>query len=490
MSSVATVGDPADLEIAVSLRAPAAALPLRGLRAFPWFAKFFFDPIGCMTDAHARYGDVAIAGRVSRIQGAERQHVFAFGPQCNRLVLGNTDVFHTTAQAWAGSRGSALRRIRNGLTRMNGVKYQEQRQLLLPTFSKKAVEGYVGDMAAIMGQVLDEEWRAGETVDMYRQMRSTALRVSTQILFGRPEPEEAIALAQLGQAFIPRTFSAGVWFFPFNLPLTPFRRMLRNAEMIEGALRAMIERRRAVSGPLPDLLQILVAAFDEQAVPMDMGDLIGQAAILFVASYENVATVLTWTTFLLAQHPEIMDDVQAELRDVLDGRLPTADDLEKLPLLDAVVKESMRVLPPVPFLVRKVVRPTQIGGFPLKPRDRVVCSAYVTHHSPELYPQPRRFFPDRWIGVRPDPFEYLPFGAGSRACIGKMFAMREIKVALAMILSRHRLTVVPNVRINRRVQVMLSPRHGLPMTIHPADGPLAAVRVKGNIHEMVELPAK
>ena len=488
MSSAAAVSGLAHGDARVTPRAHVANLPLRGLRALPWYAKFFVDPVGCMTDAHARYGDVVPAGRVSRIQGTERQHVLAFGPQCNREVLGNPDIFHTTAQAWAGSQGSSLRRIRNGLTRMNGVKYQQQRQLLLPTFSKKAVEGYVGDMAAIMEQVLDEEWRTGETVDMYRQMRSTALRVSSQILFGRPAPCEAAALAQLGQAFIPRTFSPGVWFFPFDMPLTPFRRMRRNAELIERALRSMIERRRTSPSQNPDLLNILASAFDHQSVPMDIGDLIGQAAILFVASYENVATVLTWTAFLLAQHPEIMDDVQTELRDVLGGRPPTAEQLERLTLLDAVVKESMRVLPPVPFLVRKVVWPTTLGGFPLKPRDRVVCSAYITHHSPELYPQPRRFFPDRWIGVKPDPFEYLPFGAGPRACIGKLFAMREIEVALAMILSRHRLAVEPNVRIDRRVQVMMSPKQGLPMTIHSHDGPLGAVPVKGNIHEMVELP--
>ncbi len=443
MSSVATVGDPAVVEVDVARRIH-AALPLRGLRALPWYGKFFVDPVGCMKEAQSRFGNVVPAGRVSRIQGTERQHVFAFGPQCNRQVLGNTDIFHTTAQAWAGSRESALRRIRNGLTRMNGEKYEQQRQLLLPTFSKRAIEGYVGDMAAIMGRVLEDEWRSGETVDMYRQMRSTALRVSSQILFGRLSPAEAAALARLGQAFIPRTFSPGVWFFPFDLPLTPFRRMRRNAELIENSLRAMIERRRSTPSQHTDLLSLLVTAFDQQSVPMDDSDLIGQAAILFVASYENVATVLTWSAFLLAQHPEILDDVQAELHHVLEGRPPTAEQLEKLTLLDAVVKESMRVLPPVPFLVRKVVWPTTLGGFSLKPRDRVVCSAYITHHSPELYPQPRRFFPDRWIGVKPDPYEYLPFGAGPRACIGKLFAMREIKVALAMILSRHRLTVEPN----------------------------------------------
>ncbi len=465
-----------------------ANVPLRGLQAAVWYAKFFFDPIGCLTDANRRFGSVASAGRLSRIFGAERQHVLAMEPALNRQVLGNPSVYHTTAQSWAGSRTSALRRIRNGLTRMNGEKYQQQRQLLLPTFSKKAVEGYVAEMGSVMSQVLDEQWRAGQTVDIYRQLRETTVRISSQILFGRLPPDEARTLAKLGQDFIPRTFSPGVWLCPFDLPLTPFRHMRRNAEAIEQFLLSMIEKRRAEPSQYTDVLNTLVTAFDQQSVPMDYSDLIGQATIMFVASYENVASVLTWAMLLLAQHPHAMSELHDELSGALGDAPPTADQLEHLPYLDAVVKESMRVLPPVPFLVRKVMEPTNLGGFELRKNDRVAVSPYITHHSPEIYSQPRRFLPERWFQIKPDPYEYLPFGAGPRACIGKTFAMREIKVALAMIVKRFRFSVPADTRIDRRVQIMMSPKHGLPMTIHPQDGNFQSSRLRGNIHEMVDLP--
>lgn len=486
MSSFAAATELAGLN-AQPLSAKRGELPLRGWQAARWYAKFFFDPIRCMTEAYERYGPVVPAGRISRLQGPERQHILALGPECNQHVLGRTDMFDTTAQAWPGPRGSALRRVRNGLTRMNGQKWQEQRHLLLPPFSKKAVAGYVNDMVAVMGQILDEDWHNGQTVDIYQHSRRVALRMSSQILFGRQRAEDAYALGRLAQEFIPRNFAAGVWMIPFDLPLTPFRRMRRNAERIENALLALIAQRRANPSQHTDVLNLLVSAFDEQKIPMDEGELIGQATVMFIASYENVGSVLTWTLFLLAQHPHILDDLQAELKSVLDGNPPDVETLEKLPLLDAVVKESMRVLPPVPYLVRKVTWPNVFKGIQFRKHDRVAISAYITHHLPELYPNPRRFTPDRWFSIKPTPFEYLPFGAGPRACLGKLFAVAEIKIALAMILTRHRLSVQPNIKIDRRVQVMISPRHGLPMIIHPQDRRIEPATVRGNIHDMVEL---
>jgi cytochrome P450 len=486
MSST-VAADLAAIDVRSAAREPAAALPLRGLAAARWYAKFFVDPIRCMTEAYERFGPVVPAGRVTRLQGRERQHVLALGPDCNRLVLGNTEVFHTTAQAWPGPRGSAMRRVRNGLTRMNGERYRQQRQLMLPTFSKKAVAGYMADMAAVIRDHLDEEWHNGGTIDIYQQTRRVALRMSSQILFGRQRPEDAYTLADLVQQFIPRNFSPGVWICPFDLPLTPFRRLRRNAERIENALLRLIAERRAHPSQHTDVLKILVQAFDEQQVPIDESELIGQATVMFIASYENVASVLTWTLFLLAQHPEVMGDLHAELTDALGDGPPDAEKIETLPLLDAAIKESMRVLPPVPYLLRKPILPTSLGGFELRKNDRVVVSAYITHHLGDLYPNPRRFIPDRWFSIKPTPYEYLPFGAGPRACLGKLFAVAEIKIALAMILMRHRLSVVPDIAINRRVQVMMSPKRGLPMTIHRQDRCFQAAPVRGNIHEMVEL---
>ena len=151
------------------------------------------------------------------------------------------------------------------------------------------------------------------------------------------------------------------------------------------------------------------------------------------------------------------------------------------------MKETLRILPPVPFLARKVVEEVDLGEIRVGPRDRVVCSPYVTHHLNEIYAEPQRFLPRRWFDIKPGMYEYLPFGAGQRACIGKSFALTEIKVALAMILTRFRLTVQPGARIDRLVQVMMRPRQGLPMSIHRQDGRFAAVPVRGDIHDMVDL---
>ncbi len=473
----------------VSTRAVSRAMPLRGAEAALWYARFFRDPVGAMALAHRRFGNVLSIGNVTRLQGSrERQHVFALGPEMNRRVLGNPAAFENTGQVWRGRDGSVLRRIRNGLTRMNGDKYVQQRQLMLPAFLNRAVEQYVPQMAAITAQVLDEQWQAGQTVDIYSHMRDLALRMSSQILFGRENPAGSSApLGRLGQEIMNKTFSFGVWGFPFDLPGTPYRRMCRVAEEVERSLLAMIERRRTAPSRDCDLLQVLVRAFDQQSVPMDSADLIGQAAIMFAASYENVASVLTWSSFLLAQHPEVMAELHSELRETLNGQPPTLEELDDMPLLDAVVKETMRIIPPVPFLARKVVAEVDLGPITVGPRDRLVCSPYVTHHLPELFPEPERFLPHRWYQIKPGPYDYIPFGAGPRACIGKSFATAEIKVALAMILSRFRLTVQPAARIDRVVQVMVRPRHGMPMSIHHQDGQFRAVNVRGDVHDMVTL---
>jgi cytochrome P450 len=217
-------------------------------------------------------------------------------------------------------------------------------------------------------------------------------------------------------------------------------------------------------------------------------DLLGQALILIAASYENVTSALTWTLFLVAQHPGVAADLCDELGDVT----PTAERLTRLPLLEGVVKESLRVLPPVPFTVRVASCDADLGGVALRPGDRVACSIYVTHHQADLFPDPERFDPHRWSGIAPGPYEYLPFGAGPRFCIGAPLATAEIKVALGMILQRWRPSVVPGTRIDRQVRITMSPRRGLPMILHPQDRRFRAVEVRGNVHAMVKLegPAK
>jgi cytochrome P450 len=504
---------------ALATGAPAfPSRPLRGPRAWLWSLQFLRDPIRCLGRAYHRFGPLTVAHADPLRR--QRQYVLALGPEFNRQVLGDAATFYSMGQTVPGPPDSALRRLRHGLTRTNGEKHRQQRRLLMPLFVKNAAAGHVPDMAAVTAELV-EQWPAARPVDMWLQMRRLSLRLSARILFGREDPARADALSGMIQEVLQRTFSPAVWLFPVNVRGTPYRKLLQWAQRIEQDLLAMIRRRRDTPAPSTDVLGLLVRVHDEELVRvldalreeehrakaqrrgnrsdrsaralaqqnriMDSADLVGQAGILFAASYENVANVLTWTLFLLAQHPAVMSELAGELDQTLGGEPPTAAQLDQLPLLDAVIKEALRVLPPVPYLIRAVSRPADLGGLSLREGDRVICSPYMTHHLPGLFPEPERFRPQRWFAIRPGPYEYLPFGAGPRMCIGYSFAMTEIKVALSLILRRWQVQVVPGARIDRSVQVTMAPRHGLPMLLQPRGRRLQAVPVRGDIHDMVDL---
>lgn len=462
------------------------AKPVRGLCAGYWHVKFLQDPVACLCALYRRFGALCVGGSMVSFRRRERWNVLALGPEYNRQVLGEPTLFHTTAQTMSSPPDSALNRIRYGLTAMNGEKHRRQRQLVLPLFLKQAVEKYCTDMIAVVGRLI-EQWPVGQTVDMARQMRRLTLRVSARVLFSREDPDRLEALGTMIRQLLRRSFSPRVQLFPVNWPGLAYRGLLARAERIEGALVSIIQERRGKPGQPADLLDFLIKASDGESGRMTNTDLLGQFLVLFTGSFENSASALTWTLFLLAQHPNVMSDLYDELHHVWRGSFPTFHQLNDSPLLDAVIKESMRLLPSVPFTIRIANGPAYLGGLLLRQGDRVVCSPYITHHLPDLFPEPEKFHPQRWFESKPGPYEYLPFGAGPRLCIGSAFAMTEIKITLAMILQKWRLTVVPGSRIDRTVKVTMGPRHGLPMTIHKQDRCFQKVRVHGDIHEMVDL---
>jgi cytochrome P450 len=232
----------------------------------------------------------------------------------------------------------------------------------------------------------------------------------------------------------------------------------------------------------------LIAARDDENRGMTDTELVGQATILFGASFETIASTLTWTLLLLAQHPVVMRDVMEELDQVLADAIPAREQLPQLQYLDCVIKESMRILPPLPFTIRAAARDGEMDGLRVPKNSRVICSHYLTHHLVELYPEPERFLPERWRTIDPTQYEYFPFSVGRRACIGAMFAMQVLKISLAIMLQRLRFTVVPGTRIDRAIRVTMIPRHGLPMLIEKNDRRFTASEIEGQIHEMVKLP--
>lgn len=466
-----------------------AGRSVRGLAAIPWYARFLRDPLGCLIEAHRRFGEIGALGSPLPLGHRGRVFAFAFGPAWNQEVLGDPERFRTTAQGIAGPRDSAQRRVRHGLTRMQGERHRQQRQLVLPPFQKKAVDAACPTLVDVTGRLLDA-WRPGRRLDAWLEMRALMLRLSSDILFQRKDAERSHALGELIGEWLSLHSRLGVVLFPVDLPGTPYRRLLRHAERMEREALAMVEEKRAGPQDAADPISRLIRALDAGAPWIEAKDLVGQATILFGASYETMSNAMSWTLFLLAQHPAWLGDLADELAAGLRGAPPDPESLARLPLLEAVLKESMRILPPVPYTIRSATAATRLGGLALRRSDRVVCSHYVTHHMGDLFPNPERFDPGRWSAIRPGPYEYLPFSAGPRLCIGYAFAMTTMKVALSMIVQRFRFALEPGARVDRAVSITMSPKHGLPMTLHPPGHRVAAAPVRGNVHEMVELAAR
>jgi cytochrome P450 len=457
-----------------------------GLAAGREYLRFFLNPVGTICRLYQQYGPVTALGRVGFKQPRDLL-VFAIGPEFNRMLLSDPDLFRPTGLILPGPRNSAQRRVRFGLTRMVGPQHRQQRQLVAPPFHRAAVKSYHEIMVEVVQNQI-AEWKTGNGIDIHGKIRALTLRIASAVLFSR-DLAEAYPIGRMLEDWVERSFSMGVWMSPYPIPGMPYHGMLRQAERIEKALLALIACRRAQPGEQSDVLSLLMDARDTEGRAMTEAELVGQASILFIASFETTTSALTWSLFLLAQHPAVMHQLMDEIESVLGDAPPRPDQLPQLPFLQWVIKESMRILPPVPYTVRVARQALRVGPFEVPPETRVIMSHYLTHHLPDLYPEPERFRPERWRDLNPTQYEYLPFNAGPRICIGGPFATQVLKISLTMILQRFRFTVVPGTRINRIVAISMNPRHGLPMIIAKKDRNYSVSEVHGQIREMVDFPA-
>lgn len=466
----------------VSLRGP-RPVPLLGTMGS--FLRFFGDPVKQLLAVHRDHGTLAtLADRDPAV-------VLAFAPEHNRTVLHDAVKFtHEADLPVPVPPDSAPTRLNNALTSMNGDLHRRHRRLMMPVFSRAGVERYAPEMVALTESFL-RRLHAGATVDAAAEMIELTLHIAMKCLFGLDLGSEAEALGRLGLGYLTGLTSPAAMFFPFRLPGTPYRRFLDVSDELELRVRALIAARRAQPAGKDDVLSILIRARDDESgAGLTDGELVGHAAVLFIAGHETTAFTLSWTLFLLAQHPEVMRELVEELDAVLADAPVTVDQLAALPRLDRVVKESMRLLPATAFLFfRRAVEPFSLGGHALPAGAITMHSALVTHRLPDLYPEPRRFLPDRWKDLTPAPYAYLPFGAGPRTCIGATFAAQVVRLVLATTLRRFGLALAPGADISRKVQgITLGMKHGLPVRLLPRGGRGPVVKVTGDIGDLVELP--
>src|SRR5262249_41812741 len=235
-----------------------------------------------------------------------------------------------------------------------------------------------------------------------------------------------------------------------------------------------------------DLASIIVNGPDADGCPLDDAAIAGQMPSLFAAVSEASQTVLTWTLLLLVLHPRVARELLDELRNKL-GAVPSLDSVGDLPYLDAVVKESMRIIPPVPMQMRVAQRDTTIAGHSMPNGTRVILNTFLTNRMRDLYPEGDVFRPERWFTITPSAFEFPVFSGGPYSCPGYWFGLTSVKIALAAILTRYRMTLT-RARVDYRVQPTMRPLQSLRVLLHRQDGAFAATPVTGKIRNLISLP--
>lgn len=472
-------------------------MPVFGWRGVLW--KFYTDPLNYLEKLRKQYGDVFAfvrGGNPPLFFPAEgKPHtLMVFGAEYNHQLLSNSDVFysgpllgpsHPIGQV--GKRRSVLQRLDTGLFGVNGAEHRKQRRLVMPAFHKQRLQDYYYDMVRITKINIDS-WKLNEQRDLLNDMMRLTLQIAVQCLFGIDIRNESKAFGELIQTWLRLAISPQVASLQIDLPGMPYHHFLNISHQFDSEIRKIIQLRRHQLSD--DVLSLLLQAKDEDGNPAFTDDeIIGHIAVFIMAGHETSSNALAWTFFLLSQHPQVMKKLRLELDLNLGDKPPTYETLKQLTYLDAVIKESMRLLPPVPMSARVVASPVELGGYHLPVGTEVGFSHFHTHHDPAIYQNPEAFYPERWEEIKPSAHEYMPFSAGIRACIGMPFALMEIPLILALTLQRYRLELIPNAVIDLNVGITISPRNGLPMFIRPTDGNYEAGvgGVKGTIKQVVNL---
>jgi cytochrome P450 len=415
--------------------------------------------------------------------------VLTAGAAFNRELLSDPETWRGVSLLPGGPRNSAARRLSQGLTRTTGHQHAHYRKLVAPPLRRASVNALAEKMARL-AEAEVASWPAGKTIDVWEFPRRLMRSFAVELLFGG-NSEHGYSIADAVSRLMEDKWGGSAFAFRVNLPITSYGRIVRQSELLE---RRVLECARAKRGPVDDrdLASIIVNSPDADGNPPSDAAIVGQIPSLFAAAFEAGQSALTWTLLLLAQHPRVAEQLLDELRRKMDSKtdstwqsLSGAGDLS---YLDAVVKESMRVLPPVPFQIRVAQRDTKIFGFPLPQGARVILNTFLTNRMAHPYPDGDVFRPERWFAIAPTAFEFPVFSGGPHSCPGYWFGSTAVKVALAAILMRYRLVLAPNARIDYRVQPTMRPLQRVHALLHPQDGAFTATPISGRIRDLVTLP--
>jgi cytochrome P450 len=442
-------------------------------RALPFYFRRkwvnFGEPIPLFEHLHN------VFGRIAHYRFLGTTIVFVNDPDWINEILVN--------QVGSFIRERTLKRMKillgEGLITSDDPIHMRQRRIAAPAFHRQRIAGYAGQIVANAAATADS-WTAGQEVDIAADMMNLSLHIVARTLFDaevtadvlsvRDEVNTIMGLYNFLVAF-PKLESVLHW------PIPGVIKFRKSRARLDKVVAGMIASRRGLSGEdlarRTDLLSMLMAARDSDATEgdgtgMDDTQVRDEILTIFLAGYETVANALTWTWYLLSQNPEVAAKMYAEVAEVLGGRPATVEDYPRLKYTEMVFAESMRLYPPAWAMGRRSTQAVELGPYRIPPGAHFFFSQYVMHRSPEFWPDPLAFRPERHTpeakAARPR-FVYFPFGGGRRQCIGEGFAWMEGVLSLATVAQRWHLHFVPTYPVIPQAKITLRPKFPMMMRV-------------------------
>jgi cytochrome P450 family 135 len=383
-----------------------------------WIAR----PVPFLERCNRRYGEMfTVRFPIAKI-------VFLSNPETiKEIFTGDPDVLHA-----GEANATPLEPLmgKNSVLLLDEPEHMRQRKLMLPSFHGERMQRY-GDLMREIAEDEIKRWPVGNPFPLRPRTQAITLEIIMRAVFGIDDAERLAHLRdRLGRlldiGMQPRAL-ASIVLLPLRRTIgrRVWERFQRLRTDVDEVLYDEIARRRTAPdiAERDDVLSILVQARDEQDKPLTDVELRDELITLLVAGHETTATTLAWAFDQLLRHPRELERLQAEV-----------DAGESDEYLDAVIKETLRVRPVIPGVVRKLTAPIELNGYRIPAGVRVAPNIYLTHRRPDVYPEPERFMPERFLGQPPDTYSWIPFGGGIRRCLGASFALYELKVVIPAIL--------------------------------------------------------
>lgn len=442
---------------------PSARGP-KGLPVLGHLLDFGKDPLGFLERVTREYG----CGVKVRIE-AERDTYIVTDPAHVEEVLVNTG--RTFQKGY--QRHPIMRLVLgNGLVTSEGEFWLRQRRLAQPAFHRARIAGYGETMVRFTERML-AEWRGGQELDLTEALNRLTMEIISQTVFDVDLHADARA-ENVGRAVttlldeygrhMTSAVRALMERLPVRLPVPGEGRLRTAVRELDELIFALVAQRRADGSDCGDLLSMFLAARDEDGSGMTDAQLRDELVTLFLAGHETTANILAWAFLLLSEHPEVEAKVHAELRAVLGERAPGVEDSAKLLYTQQVIKEVLRLYPPVWWVSREPLSDWPCDDVRIPAGAEVGASPWVMHREAQFYPEPLKFKPQRWtpeFEAALPRYAYFPFGGGPRLCIGNTFALLEAALVLATVAQRYRVEVLNAGAVRPDPSLTLRPKGGL-----------------------------